>query len=145
VIILLTELKKAILEHQEGNFPSEAILESTTSVKDAFLDDPEAALIGAENDPAIKDLINDIPGYESGDEEAEKAIETLAESMTETVMEDASNWESKISAKKEEIENLKKQISAAGKDGKTAIVEMKQQRLRTSESILRDYEARAKL
>jgi hypothetical protein len=107
---MLTGLKKLINEHREGNFPSDAILESASSVKDAFLDDPEVALIGAENDPEIAALINDIPGYDDGVDDAEmkKNVEALSESMTETVLETHFNSPEK---RKHDIEYLEKEIA----------------------------------
>jgi hypothetical protein len=109
---MLIDLKKAINEHREGNFPSEAILESTSSVKDAFLDDPEVALLGAENDPEIAALINDIPGYDDGVDDAEmkKNVEALTESTYEAFMEAQLSPNAKLVNPPGSHENLKNEI-----------------------------------
>jgi hypothetical protein len=84
VIEMLNDLKKALRENTATEFCPDAILESTTSVKDAFLDDPETDLIGAEDDPEIRDLIETIPEYGGSDEDTEQDIEALTESLSAT-------------------------------------------------------------
>lgn len=94
---MLTELKKAMREQQQGSFVADAIMESNTSVKDLFLDEPDVALIGAENDPKIKGLIDRLPEYDEdgGDEIAEK-VDALTESFSDALLEAALTSNSKL-------------------------------------------------
>lgn len=82
---MLVELKKAINEHRVGEFTTEVMLEKSASIKDVFLDDPDAVVIGAENDPEIAKLVKDIPAYEEDDdEEIKEEIKAMTEGLIGT-------------------------------------------------------------
>lgn len=82
---MLNNLKNAIKQEEMSN----ALLESMTSatdsdVKDLFLDDISVAVLGAENDPEIKNLAQSIPEYDDHDEDVAAQVESLVESLIET-------------------------------------------------------------
>lgn len=82
---MLNRLKKEIKQREL----SELMLESLTTksdeiVKSAFLDDFAADVLGAENDPEIKQLVETIPEYEDHDDQLEMEIFSLTESLIET-------------------------------------------------------------
>lgn len=82
---MLTTLKATIQNDVEykGALESalETLYENNDDVKSIFLDDPEAIVIGAENDPKIAELVENIPD-DASEETAEitdKDIEEIAE------------------------------------------------------------------
>lgn len=82
---MLNRLKKEIKQRELA----ELMLESLTTksdeiVKSAFLDDFAADVLGAENDPEIKQLVETIPEYEDHDDQLEMEIFSLTESLIET-------------------------------------------------------------
>lgn len=79
---MILGLKKMLNEETKLDILSEAAKQVTTDVKDLFLDDPETALIGAEEDPEIAQLVNTIPEYDDHDEETEREIEKLTENLS---------------------------------------------------------------
>lgn len=61
---MLRALKESVFKAEMDNVLVEAVIEGTTdSIKDAFLEDPDAVVIGAENDPEIDKLVKDLPEY----------------------------------------------------------------------------------
>lgn len=54
------------------------------SIKDAFLDDPEMQVIGAENDPEINKLIAMIPEYEGDGKDVD--LKSLEESLDKVLI-----------------------------------------------------------
>lgn len=105
---MIEGLKKALRSEENENFLFDAILENASEasdeVRDAFLDDIDYVVIGAENDPEIKALVETIPEY-SGSEveeaEVEQEISTLVENLAATV--------TKLSP--QHIEELKREIN----------------------------------
>jgi hypothetical protein len=82
---MLIGLKKAINEHRRAELFNDVLLEnSADQIKSMFLDDPDVVTIGAENDPEIKSLVNDLPEYGGEEEEIEDEIKSVSESLTET-------------------------------------------------------------
>lgn len=82
---MLNILKQDLIKREQAISSSELMLESVVNhdVRDAFLDDTEALLLGAENDPLIAEQIEDIPeanDYELTDEEIEE-LEGLEEAV----------------------------------------------------------------
>lgn len=61
---------------------NDVIMEATadTDIKDMFLDDMDVVVLGAENDPQIKRLIDSIPAYEEADGEFASKIAAITES-----------------------------------------------------------------
>jgi hypothetical protein len=80
---MLNDLKKTLKKDSTSEFEPNVILESMNSVGDVFLDDPETDLIGAEDDPEIKSLIDKLPEY-NGDasEDIAEHVQALSESST---------------------------------------------------------------
>lgn len=105
---MIEGLKKALRSEENENFLFDAILENASEasdeVRDAFLDDIDYVVIGAENDPEIKALVETIPEY-SGSEveeaEVEQDVSTLVENLAATV--------TKLSP--QHIEELKREIN----------------------------------
>lgn len=61
---MLRALKESVFKAEMDNVLVEAVIEGTTdNIKDAFLEDPDAVVIGAENDPEIDKLVKDLPEY----------------------------------------------------------------------------------
>lgn len=81
---MLGELKKAMEKEKTNDLILEAMVRNTNAVKNAFLDNFEMDIIGAENDPEIRSLITKIPEYDDHDEEIVKSIDKLTESIFET-------------------------------------------------------------
>lgn len=84
---MLDLLKRELRQNRQLEFVQEAMAEASDDrLKSAFLDGFETAVIGAENDPDIKDLAESIPEYEDDDENVVTDIEIkhLAENLTET-------------------------------------------------------------
>lgn len=82
---MLSRLKKEIKQREMA----EMMLESLTTksdeiIKSAFLDDFTADVLGAENDPEIKQLVELIPEYDDHDDQLEMEILSLTESLMET-------------------------------------------------------------
>jgi uncharacterized protein (DUF1778 family) len=87
---MLDRLKSDIARQKHNDFVMEAAVKSASDhdsdIKDAFLDDPDMAVMGAENDPEIAKLVDQIPEYEGQDEVSDEEIERLEESfIPETV------------------------------------------------------------
>ncbi|NNV04722.1 hypothetical protein [Brevibacillus sp. MCWH] len=82
---MLNNLKMKIKQQELSEFVMEAMTKSTDDgVKSIFLDDVETSILGAENDPEVKSLVESIPEYEEHDPETDLGIETMVESLTET-------------------------------------------------------------
>lgn len=63
-------------------------IKSREDIRDMFLDDPQAQIVGAENDPRINDLLDKIPTDDDGEEPiSKKEAEKLAESIIPVVNE----------------------------------------------------------
>lgn len=82
---MLSRLKQEIKQREMA----EMMLESLTTksdeiVKSAFLDDFAVDVLGAENDPEIKQLVESIPEYDDHDDQLEMEILSLTESLMET-------------------------------------------------------------
>ena len=75
---MLDGLKSLVYRDKSNNIMMEAALD--TDVKDIFLDDMDSIVLGAENDPTIKRLIDQIPAYEETDREFEQKIDSITES-----------------------------------------------------------------
>ncbi len=75
---MLDGLKSMVYRDKTNDTIMEAALD--TDVKDIFLDDLDSVVLGAENDPQIKRLIDQIPAYEETDREFEQKIESITES-----------------------------------------------------------------
>lgn len=75
---MLDGLKSLVYRDKTNDIIMEATYD--TDVKDIFLDDMDAVVLGAENDPNIKRLIDQIPAYEETDREFEQKIEAITES-----------------------------------------------------------------
>jgi hypothetical protein len=57
-------------------------IKSREDIRDMFLDDPQAQIIGAENDPRINEILEKIPVDDDGEEPiSKKEAEELAESI----------------------------------------------------------------
>lgn len=64
---MLEVLKGKLAEESESDFMMTHLAESTAdSIKNAFLNDDEALLLGAETDSEITKLIDGIPEYDAG-------------------------------------------------------------------------------
>ena len=84
-IDMLNILKQDLIRKEQAVSCSELMLESVANddIRDAFLDDTEALLLGSENDPLIAEQIEDIPesnDYDLTDEEMDE-LESLEESI----------------------------------------------------------------
>jgi hypothetical protein len=82
---MLSRLKQEIKQREMA----EMLIESLTTksdeiVKSAFLDDISVDVLGAENDPEIKQLVESIPEYDDHDDQLEMEILSLTESLMET-------------------------------------------------------------
>lgn len=84
---MLTELRAMLAESTEVIMDDDATLmlnavkSENDYIKDAFLDDPDAIVIGGENDPTIKSFIEKIPEDDEIDPVTNKAIDKIVESM----------------------------------------------------------------
>jgi len=65
---------------------SEYISENIDDIKDIFLDDPDALIIGAENDPEIAKLVDSLPDDPDVEEVTAKDIEDLVEGFIPETM-----------------------------------------------------------
>jgi hypothetical protein len=84
---MLFNLKKEIKQQEMNELITESMSSKSNSeelIKSAFLDGFDIDIIGAENDPVIKDLVQTIPEYDDHDEEIESQINNIAESLLET-------------------------------------------------------------
>ncbi len=83
---MLKGLYSRIRSEELDDFVCEAMgtKKSSDQLKSAFLDDYRADVIGAENDPTIKELIETIPEYDDTDPEIESEIAVAAESLMES-------------------------------------------------------------
>jgi hypothetical protein len=84
---MLSNLKKEI-KRQEN---TEAMLESMVapsraeeSIRNAILGDVRMDVLGAENDPEIKALVENVPEYDDHDEDVEMEIASMTEALAET-------------------------------------------------------------
>lgn len=84
---MLTELRAMLAESTEVIMDDDATLmlsavkDENDYIKDAFLDDPDAIVIGGENDPMIKSFIEKIPEDDATDPITNKDIDKIVESM----------------------------------------------------------------
>jgi hypothetical protein len=82
---MLNSLKQEINRQNLEN----GLMESMTnaagdeSIKDVFLDDLDVAVLGAENDPKVKELVDSIPEYDD-EAEIQGKIDSLTESLALT-------------------------------------------------------------
>lgn len=84
---MLEGLKKSIAREQMQKFGTQALLEATADegIKDAFLDNVDLQVTGAENDPEIAKLCDEIPGYDEDEQDID--LESMTESfIPETIM-----------------------------------------------------------
>lgn len=82
---MLNVLKQDLIRKEQAVSYAELMLESAANddIRDAFLDDTEAMLIGVENDPKIAKQVEDIPESEEftlTDDEMDE-LENLEESI----------------------------------------------------------------
>ena len=82
---MLNVLKQDLIKREQAVGYAELMLESALNddIRDAFLDDTEALLLGVENDPKIAAQVEDIPEsdeFELSDEEMEE-LESLEEAV----------------------------------------------------------------
>jgi len=95
---MLNKLKALLEADSEINEPSGVVdtsadidpreLKTREDIRDMFLDDPQAQIIGAENDPKINELIEKIPTDDDGEapitkKEAEKLAESIIPALNE--------------------------------------------------------------
>lgn len=80
---MLTFLKESINKEKEDEFLTSVLMENKIAKK-IFLDDLDSAVIGAEQDPGIKTLVDTIPEYDDNDELIEAEINSMVESLIET-------------------------------------------------------------
>lgn len=83
---MLNALKQDLIKKEQVTTPAQLMLESVVNddVRDAFLDNAEAVLLGSENDPKIAQQVEDIPesdDFDLTDEEMEE-LEGLEESIS---------------------------------------------------------------
>jgi len=78
---MFSDLKKSIHKYKEQESVNDSVLENSVDVKDIFLNDPDIAVIGAENDPEIKKLVSNIPEYDHDNEDIEEKVENVVENM----------------------------------------------------------------
>jgi|HigsolmetaAR204D_1030405.scaffolds.fasta_scaffold00539_17 hypothetical protein len=78
---MFNDLKKSIHKYKEQESVNDSVLENSVDVKDIFLNDPDIAVIGAENDPEIKKLVSNIPEYDHDNEDIEEKVENVVENM----------------------------------------------------------------
>lgn len=84
---MLNRLKQEIKQRELAELMLESLTTKTDEiVKSAFLDDFTADVLGAENDPKIKQLVDTIPEYDDHDDQLEMEIISLTESLIETVI-----------------------------------------------------------
>ena len=84
---MLTELKKAIAMETANDDVNTDLADD--SIKAEYLDDPEGAIIGAENDPEIKKFIEMIPESDDLDPVSEKEVNEIINNVAEaTLLED---------------------------------------------------------
>lgn len=84
---MLLNLKNEIRREEMNEVLTEALSSRTKSdeaIKDVFLDSFDVDIIGAENDPKVKSLVDTVPEYDDHDAELEAKINTLTESLIET-------------------------------------------------------------
>lgn len=84
---MLNNLKKSIAMEQMREFGTQAILEASSDegIKDAFLDNVDLQVTGAENDPEIAKLCDEIPGYSDDDQDMD--LQSMTESfIPETII-----------------------------------------------------------
>lgn len=82
---MLDGLKQDIAKQKSDEFVLEAAVAHASDddgdIQDAFLDDPDLAVIGAENDPEIAKLIDDIPEYDDKENISDEDLEKMEESF----------------------------------------------------------------
>jgi len=80
---MLEGLKKDIAREKNSTFVFEAMTESMSDddIKDAFLDDEEVLVLGAENDPEIAELADAIPEYDEDNQDIDAELENLQENF----------------------------------------------------------------
>lgn len=80
---MLDTLKEAIRRDSETLSDFELATENMEmdDIRSAFLDDPETLVIGAEEDPEIKRIVDQIPEDKSLDEPTESEIDKMVESF----------------------------------------------------------------
>lgn len=82
---MLTALREAMHALDTEHEVHDLMMEGLDPVRDKFLDEPELVVLGAEEDPEIASLVNDIPEYGLGkDSSIEGEIASLSESLVET-------------------------------------------------------------
>lgn len=76
---MLDFIKQSLHRDQTVDIMMEAV--GSSDVRDIFLNNLEMAVVGADNDPEIKRLIDNIPAYEETDPEFEKELRAVTESF----------------------------------------------------------------
>lgn len=76
---MLDELKRAVYRDKTDDIAMEAV--GGSDVRDLFLNSIELSILGADNDPEIKHLIDTIPAYEETDPAFEKELRAVTESI----------------------------------------------------------------
>lgn len=86
-LCMLTNLKNSLRQEEMTNIVTEAVTRSRgdEQIKSAFLDTVGFEVVGAENDPEIKALVDKLPEYDDYDESVEAAVNesTLLDSIPE--------------------------------------------------------------
>jgi hypothetical protein len=82
---MLSGLRKDLNKQTQEDFALEAAVNSASGddadIKDAFLDDPDMAVLGAENDPEIAKLVGDLPEFDEQEECTEDDLDKIEESF----------------------------------------------------------------
>lgn len=87
---MLSELKKEIQRSEAAEVLNEAMIGDAKddAIKDALLDDIDFNVAGAENDPQIAKLVEEIPEYDNdGDEDGDLHAESTMSKLTEGLLE----------------------------------------------------------
>lgn len=80
---MLDNLKKCIANEQRMKFVTEAasLSDDDTDIKDAFLDDFDLQVTGAENDPEIAKLCDSIPEYDDDNQDINDDLQSMTENF----------------------------------------------------------------
>ncbi len=79
---MLNNLKQRIRKSQNSQFVTEAAIDQIDEdLKDLYLDDIEEQIEGAEDDPEIEKLIDEIPEYDEDEINIDKDLENIEENF----------------------------------------------------------------
>ncbi len=136
---MLNDLKRALGEEEQVSFETSAMLEAAMDIKDVFLDNPEMALLGAEEDPEVRKLVEDVPEYDDdNDKETKRDIEALTEALSATAVAEPPQSTESIKAHINRLEilnsKLRSQIELYRKRGNTYQVAPLQARVKQNEN-----------